>query len=180
MQPVSSFSHGEGARGVVPCCRIVKLLEYSSTSKMGDKMPLLQLMRVVTSCRNTGWGQGQSLIWFYQLITTTNITWTGLIIGSHVQAWLRMWDGENKPIECGSLPGGLSGRELRVSRFESLSRKAVRGAGEAVQCWEKFAVLSQNVRPRNNTDNAQHLERGSHLPALLPLPVTSHIDYFSA
>lgn len=36
------------------------MLEQGLTSKVGDKMPLLQLVLTVTSCCNTGWDMSGS------------------------------------------------------------------------------------------------------------------------
>lgn len=60
MHLMSLFSHGDVARGAAPCFGIITMLEQGLTSKVGDKMPLLKLMLIVTSCCHTGWGMSGS------------------------------------------------------------------------------------------------------------------------
>lgn len=60
MQSACSFLHDDGARDVAPCCGTITMLEQGLTSKVDDKMSLLQLMLIVTSCCNTEWGMYRS------------------------------------------------------------------------------------------------------------------------
>lgn len=60
MQPVSSFPHDDGARGVALCCGIKTVLEQGFTSEVGDELPLVQLPLIVTSCSNAGRGMSGS------------------------------------------------------------------------------------------------------------------------
>lgn len=60
MHLVSSLLYDGRARSVALCFGIITMLEQGLTSKVGDKMPLLQLMLIVTSCWNTAWGMSGS------------------------------------------------------------------------------------------------------------------------
>lgn len=60
MQPVSSFPHDDGARGVALCRGIKTVLEQGFTSEVGDELPLSQLTLIVRSCSNAGWGTSRS------------------------------------------------------------------------------------------------------------------------
>lgn len=141
MQPVNSFSHDDGARSVAPCCSIISVLEQGLTSKVGDKLPLLQLMLIVTSCCSTGWGTSRSRPVIYLVLPVNynkhHMNWFNYL--QSCSSMTEIWDGgrKKKLIERGSSSGGFSGRELRISRLESPSRKAVRsGVGEAMRFWK--------------------------------------------